>query len=37
MRFYEINKGSIKIGGVNIQDINRETLRAMFSMVLQEP
>ena len=36
MRFYEINSGSIKIDGVDIRDINREDLRAMFGMVLQD-
>jgi ATP-binding cassette subfamily B protein len=37
MRFYEVTSGKIKIGNVNITDINRENLRDMFSMVLQEP
>jgi ABC-type multidrug transport system fused ATPase/permease subunit len=37
MRFYEVTSGKIKIGNVNITDINRENLRNMFSMVLQEP
>ncbi len=36
MRFYEINGGSIKIDGVDIRDIKREDLRAMFGMVLQD-
>jgi ATP-binding cassette subfamily B protein len=37
MRFYEVTSGKIEIGSVNITDINREKLRDMFSMVLQEP
>ncbi|GMO14817.1 MAG: ABC transporter ATP-binding protein [Mycoplasmoidaceae bacterium] len=37
MRFYEIDSGDITVGDISIYDINREKLRAMFSMVLQEP
>lgn len=36
MRFYEIQSGSIKIDGVDIKDMKREDLRAMFGMVLQD-
>ncbi|MGL4990096.1 MAG: ABC transporter ATP-binding protein [Sarcina sp.] len=36
MRFYDINSGSIKIDGVDIQDMKREDLRSMFGMVLQD-
>lgn len=36
MRFYEINGGVIKIDGVNIQDISRENVHDLFSMVLQD-
>ncbi|NTV90054.1 MAG: ABC transporter ATP-binding protein [Clostridiales bacterium] len=36
MRFYEINKGTITIDGVNIMDIKRSNLRRMFGMVLQD-
>lgn len=36
MRFYEIDGGSIKIGGVDIRDMSRERLRSYFSMVLQD-
>lgn len=36
MRFYEIQGGSIKIDGVDIKDMKREDLRAMFGMVLQD-
>ncbi len=36
MRFYDIDSGSIKIDGVEIRDITRESLRASFTMVLQD-
>lgn len=36
MRFYDVNQGSIKIDGVDIRDIDREELRSMFAMVLQD-
>lgn len=36
LRFYELNKGSIKIDGVDIKDMRREDFRDMFGMVLQD-
>ncbi|HNX14494.1 MAG TPA: ABC transporter ATP-binding protein [Oscillospiraceae bacterium] len=36
MRFYELNGGKITIDGVNIADMNREDLRGLFGMVLQD-
>ena len=36
MRFYELNGGEILIDGVPISDMKRETVRKMFSMVLQD-
>ena len=36
MRFYDVNRGSITIDGVDIRDIPREELRRQFGMVLQE-
>jgi ATP-binding cassette subfamily B multidrug efflux pump len=36
MRFYDITSGSIKIDGVDIKDMKRETLRERFGMVLQD-
>ncbi|MDO4534379.1 MAG: ABC transporter ATP-binding protein [Clostridium perfringens] len=36
MRFYDINKGSIMIDGHDIRDFNRNDLRELFGMVLQE-
>jgi ATP-binding cassette subfamily B protein len=36
MRFYDINNGSIKIDGVNINSMNRHNVRRLFGMVLQD-
>lgn len=36
MRFYEINKGSIRIDGVNTKDMKRSDVRKLFGMVLQD-
>ena len=36
MRFYDVNSGSIKVDGYDIRDFNREELRQMFGMVLQD-
>lgn len=36
MRFYDVNKGSIKIDGYDIRDFNRSELRENFGMVLQD-
>lgn len=36
MRFYDVDKGSIKIDGNDIRDIKRSALRDNFGMVLQE-
>lgn len=36
MRFYDITGGSIKIDGVDIKNMKRETLREKFGMVLQD-
>ncbi|MGL5379963.1 ABC transporter ATP-binding protein [Clostridium sp.] len=36
MRFYDVNSGEIFIDGNNIQDFNRDDLRSMFGMVLQD-
>ncbi len=36
MRFYDVNKGSIKLDGHNIKDFDRNDLRTMFGMVLQD-
>ncbi|HHT96962.1 MAG TPA: ABC transporter ATP-binding protein [Clostridiales bacterium] len=36
MRFYDVDKGSIKVSGVDINKMKRSTLRKMYGMVLQE-
>ena len=36
MRFFEINSGAIKIDGVPINKMKRETVHSLFSMVLQD-
>ncbi|MEG0307310.1 MAG: ABC transporter ATP-binding protein [Clostridium sp.] len=36
MRFYDINSGEILIDGHNVEDFNREDLRSIFGMVLQD-
>ncbi len=36
MRFYDVNKGSIKIDGHDLREFNRSQLREMFGMVLQD-
>lgn len=36
MRFYDVDSGFIRIGGTDIRDMKRETLRSGFGMVLQD-
>jgi ATP-binding cassette subfamily B protein len=36
MRFYELNSGAITLDGINIADMNREELRSLTGMVLQD-
>ena len=36
MRFYDVNRASIKIDGHDVRDFNRSELREMFGMVLQD-
>ena len=36
MKFYEINSGDIKIDGVSINDLTRENIHDLFTMVLQD-
>ncbi len=36
MRFYDVDKGSIKVDNTNINDITRNSLRKTYGMVLQE-
>jgi ATP-binding cassette, subfamily B, multidrug efflux pump len=37
MRFYDVQKGAIKIDGVNIKDMDLGDLRRRFGVVLQDP
>lgn len=36
LRFYDVKGGAIKIDGINIKDMDREDLRKLFSLVLQD-
>lgn len=36
MRFYEVGSGSIKVDGVDIRDMTRQDVAALFGMVLQD-
>ena len=36
MRFYDVDAGAIRIGGVNARDFSRSDVRSMFGMVLQD-
>lgn len=36
LRFYDVNGGSIKIDGIDIRDMDRNDLRKLFSLVLQD-
>ena len=36
MRFYDVNKGSIQVDGVDIRKLTRDSLRKGYGMVLQE-
>ena len=37
LRFYDIQRGSIKIGGIDIRDYSLDDLRRHFGVVLQDP
>lgn len=36
MRFYDVNKGAIKIDGINIKNITKKTLRNLMGLVTQD-
>lgn len=36
MRFYDVDKGSIKVDGIDLRNITRKSLRQNYGMVLQE-
>jgi len=37
LRFYEVQRGAIRIGGIDIREFNLEDLRRNFGVVLQDP
>ena len=37
LRFYDVQKGSIRIGGVDVRDYDLLELRRQFGIVLQDP
>jgi ATP-binding cassette subfamily B protein len=37
LRFYEVQRGTIRIGGIDIRDFDLEDLRRNFGVVLQDP
>ncbi len=37
LRFYDVQRGAIRIGGVDIRDMNLQELRRNFGVVLQDP
>jgi ATP-binding cassette, subfamily B, multidrug efflux pump len=37
MRFYDVQRGAIRIDGVDIKDMNLDELRSRFGVVLQDP
>lgn len=36
MRFYDVDEGEIKVSGVNLRNMTRQSLRASYGMVLQD-
>lgn len=36
MRYYDLNSGQINIDGIDIKNFNRNDLRSLFAMVLQD-
>jgi ATP-binding cassette subfamily B multidrug efflux pump len=37
LRFYDVQRGAIRIGGVDIREVNLQQLRRNFGIVLQDP
>ena len=37
LRFYDVNRGAIRIGGIDIREFDPRRLRAEFGVVLQDP
>ena len=36
MRFYDVQDGAIRVGGVDVRDIERDDVRSLYGMVLQD-
>lgn len=36
MRFYDVNKGEIRVSGIPVKEVTRDSLRGSYGMVLQE-
>ncbi|MGH7023007.1 MAG: ABC transporter ATP-binding protein [Caulobacteraceae bacterium] len=36
-RFYDVNEGAVRVGGLDVRDVTLESLGAFVGMVLQEP
>ena len=36
MKFYDIHSGDIKIDGISINELSRENVHSLFTMVLQD-
>ena len=37
LRFYDVQKGAIRVGGTNVRDLDPRELRRQFGVVLQDP
>lgn len=37
LRFYDVQKGSVRVGGVDVRELDPSELRSRFSIVLQDP
>jgi ATP-binding cassette, subfamily B, multidrug efflux pump len=37
LRFYDIQRGSIRVGGIDVRELNPQDLRRRFGVVLQDP
>jgi ATP-binding cassette subfamily B protein len=37
LRFYDVNRGAVRVGGIDVRDYDLTLLRKQFSIVLQDP
>ena len=37
LRFYDVQKGAIRVGGIDVRDLDPQDLRRQFGVVLQDP